>query len=401
MQKSGKQQFAKRLLIWTLCFAFIFSFTLPQRGEARTELEKIEREIAQIQQRMQEAKRNSQMAQMRMAQIDAEKGVIIQDIHTINQRIEEAVARLMELEEEISQQENELLETEYKLEQAIQRIHDRDQLLRSRLHLMYTNGAVSYLEVLLQATSFMDFIDRYNALKSLVSQDKEILESNKRDKEYIERHKEHVETLLASLEENYNEAEAVRIELLNQRKEREVRIASLNAEERNLEHILEEEEEALMQAARKEQELQQKKEELEAFYKGGKLAYPLPRAYRITSGFGTRTDPITGQRGVFHSGIDFGAPGGTDVLAAEGGRVLVAEWYGGYGNTVIINHGQGLWTLYAHLRNNSITVKVGDVVQRGDKIGEVGTTGRSTGNHLHFEVRLNSERVDPSDYLNL
>src|SRR5690606_20218189 len=195
----------------------------------------------------------------------------------------------------------------------------------------------------------------------LVSQDKEILESNKRDKEIIEQKKEEAEILLASLEDNYMEAERLRRSLMEQRKEREVMIASLNAEERNLVYIREEEERAIMEAANRAQELQRKIEELQAYYNGGKLGYPLPRAHVITSGFGYRTDPITGQGGAYHTGIDFGAPGGTEVLAAEGGRVLVAEWYGGYGNNVIINHGNGLWTLYAHMQNNSITVKEGDV----------------------------------------
>lgn len=373
----------------------------PGQGAARTEIEQLEREVQRLQERMEQAKRNSQYAESRIEQIHQEKEVIVQDIQVLNAKIEEAVARLQKLEAEIDEQEQELKQLEQDLADAIQRIHDRDKLLRSRLHLMYTNGAVSYLDVLLQATSFTDFLERFNVLKSLVSQDKEILESNKRDKEIIEQKKEEAEILLASLEDNYMEAERLRRSLMEQRKEREVMIASLNAEERNLEYILEEEERALMEAANRAQELQRKIEELQAYYNGGKLGYPLPRAYVITSGFGYRTDPITGQGGAYHTGIDFGAPGGTEVLAAEGGRVLVAEWYGGYGNTVIINHGNGLWTLYAHMQNNSITVKEGDVVERGQVIGRVGTTGRSTGNHLHFEVRLNGEAVDPRDYLNL
>lgn len=113
-----------------------------------------------------------------------------------------------------------------------------------------------------------------------------------------------------------------------------------------------------------------------------------------------RIDPITGEKGAFHSGgLDIAAPGGTDVLAAHGGTVIVAEWYGGYGNTVIIDHGDSVWTLYAHMK--SIHVSKGDILNSGDKVGAVGTTGRSTGNHLHFEVRVNAETADPKKYLGI
>src|SRR5690606_10866207 len=125
---------------------------------------------------------------------------------------------------------------------------------------------------------------------------------------------------------------------------------------------------------------------------------PLPELYRVSSNFGKRTNPITGKAGTMHNGIDFAAPNGTSILAAESGRVITAGWVNGYGNTVIIDHGDGLWTLYAHARNGGMQVEVGDIVNRGDKISEVGTTGNSTGYHLHFEVRLSEKAVEPRDY---
>lgn len=396
-----RSQFGKLFAICFLACLVVASTLMPAQGEARTEIQKLEREVQRLQERMEQAKRNSQQAETRIEQIREEREEVIQDIQVLNAKIADSVQRLQQIEGQIHEQEQELELIEQSLTETIQRIHDRDKLLRSRLHLMYTNGTVSYLEVLLQSTSFADFIERYNVLKSLVSQDKEILESNERDKQLFEANKEEAERLLALLEENYMEAESLRRSLMEQRKEREVKIASLNAEESHQEYILEEEERALMEAASRIEEAQREIEELEAYYKGGKLGYPLPRTYRVTSHFGYRTDPITGRSGAFHNGTDFGAPGGTNVLAAESGKVLVAEWYGGYGNTVIINHGNGLWTLYAHMQNNSITVKEGDIVQKGDVIGKVGTTGRSTGNHLHFEVRLNGQVVDPREYLNL
>lgn len=116
----------------------------------------------------------------------------------------------------------------------------------------------------------------------------------------------------------------------------------------------------------------------------------------ITSPFGYRTHPIFGTT-IYHAGIDIGVDYGTPIHAADGGTVIAAEWYGGYGNAVIIDHGNGLQSLYGH--NSSLTVSVGETVSQGQIIAYAGSTGYSTGPHCHFEVRQNGEAVDPMGYL--
>jgi murein DD-endopeptidase MepM/ murein hydrolase activator NlpD len=124
----------------------------------------------------------------------------------------------------------------------------------------------------------------------------------------------------------------------------------------------------------------------------------LPAAGKKTSGFGYRVDPVTKRRGAFHSGIDIAAPRGTPVLASEAGVVAKAEFYrNGYGNLVVIEHGKGLCTYYGHLK--IFHVKKGQIVKKGDLIGAVGTTGRVTGPHLHFEVRQGDTALDPDAFL--
>ncbi|NHN28227.1 M23 family metallopeptidase [Paenibacillus sp. S3N08] len=118
-------------------------------------------------------------------------------------------------------------------------------------------------------------------------------------------------------------------------------------------------------------------------------------AKAITSSYGTRVDPITRKPGAFHSGLDIGAPSGTSILA-----VIVAQFWSGHGNTDMVDHGNGLWTLYPHIRMDGFKVEKGDLVKKGQLLAEVGFTGRSTGSHLHFEVRLNERAVNPSSYLN-
>jgi len=125
--------------------------------------------------------------------------------------------------------------------------------------------------------------------------------------------------------------------------------------------------------------------------------WPVPGRYRISSYFGWRPRPI-GTGNEHHHGIDIPAPARTPIVAAESGTVILSQWHGGFGNTVIISHGGGLTTLYAH--NTQNLVRVGDTVTRGQQIALVGTTGHSTGNHLHFEVRQDGTPVNPLPFLN-
>ena len=131
----------------------------------------------------------------------------------------------------------------------------------------------------------------------------------------------------------------------------------------------------------------------------GTFTFPLPaNVYRITSYYGNRKDPFTGKT-AYHSGYDFACAKGTKIYAADSGTVVIAKWNGGYGNCVTINHGGGIMTLYGHC--SELLVTAGQKVSRGDVIAKVGSTGRSTGNHLHFEVRKNGSVIDPSPYIGL
>jgi murein DD-endopeptidase MepM/ murein hydrolase activator NlpD len=308
----------------------------------------------------------------------------------------------------IAATEESLLQAGQELEEAKARIEERGELLDARVRLMYTNGFVSYLDVLLSATSFSDFLDRFDSLQSILAQDKAILEAHKADKELIEQKKADIETELAGLQELYSKKEDYYNLLVDKEKEKEVmilryneQIEALDQRAEELEHISEENEKQLMELARKEKAAieAEKKKKNTVYYTGGKLGMPIKDYKYVSSKFGPRTHPITGEKGKQHNGIDFAAPSGTDIFAAESGTVIVAQSMSGYGNTVIIDHGNGLWTLYGHIRKGGIKVKAGEVVKKGQKIAEVGSTGNSTGPHLHFEVRLNEKPVNPENYL--
>lgn len=395
----------KRIMLPVILLIIVTTFLLPDNSSAHNEIQEIDEQLQQLKQEKAAAEKRAKDAMSRMNMIDLRKEEAAKDIASLFEQMDEAAVQMASLQSKIEGTEIELIDTERQLNEAVDRITKRDKLIKSRLRLIYMNGSVSYLEVLLNSTSFSDFLNRYEGMRMLIGQDKEILASNKRDLSLIDEKKIEMESMLAGLTVEYSELERLRRNLLVKEKQKAVMIASLQKEEEQLEGISKEQEQILISSARKEAELLRKKSSLANNSKtntkapSGKYVYPLPQKYRISSNFGSRVDPITGKKGAYHSGLDIAAPGGTNVLAAEQGTVIVAQWYGGYGNTVIIDHGGGTWTLYAHMR--SLNVNKGDEVKKGNKVGEVGTTGRSTGNHLHFEVRVNEKAVNPKSYIGL
>lgn len=364
-------------------------------GHAMSEYEKITQQMKQVQQEAAKHARQQKEAERQLAQLQRERNQALQDLNQIKAELEANSLAMLELQSQIIDAENAAIDAHEQFVAVSKRVEERNELIEERLRMMYKKGEVKYIDVLMDSTSFSDFLDRLHYLNLVVSQDNTILEQQKVEKELKEQKKLEREEALAMLQDLYHEKELKELELTELRKQQEVQIASIQSQEEHYHHISEEAEKLVMQLAAKEAELNEKRRKLA--FSAGKLAYPLPREYPITSNFGTRVDPITGKKGAHHAGIDFGAPGGTSILAAADGYVLAAQWVNGYGNYVIIDHGSGIWTLYAHM--SKIVAKKGDEVKVGDKIGEVGTTGRSTGNHLHFEVRKNQKAVDPNPYL--
>jgi murein DD-endopeptidase MepM/ murein hydrolase activator NlpD len=384
------------------------SLMLPQFVFALSESERIKQELDKIDKQKKAAQQTAQQAENQKAKVQQEKVLVSNDIKTLLDQLEESSKKLADLKSKVEDTTDQLNENAAQLDEAKARVDARDQLLRSRLRLMYMNGFVSYADVLLSSTNFSDFIDRLNALKMIVTQDKEILEANVRDRDVITEKRVAIEQQLDEVKKLTTEEEGIRGELLVKEKEKEVKVASLTKKEQELEEISEEQEKLVIALAREESRKLAEQEKLRQStnknaasnftYSGGKFGYPLEKQAPMTSDYGTRTDPFSKAK-ANHKGIDFGAPAGTAILAAENGVVIVAGWMSGYGNTVIIDHGKGVWTLYGHARNDGIKVKKGEAVKRGQKISEVGSTGQSTGNHLHFEVRINEASVDPKPYL--
>ena len=282
-----------------------------------------------------------------------------------------------------------------------------EEAYRHRIVQIYEHGELSYLEFLLQSRTFSEFAERFEDLRLLVAADQRTVVERQRARRVLARREAAVEQTTVSLESDLAAEEQTRTRLDALAAER-ANLASLADRQRasvaqdvqSLDDLSESEERALEAA------IAQRQRELEAqrTAAGGSPAAPAhgsgqfiwPVHGPITSPFGYRTNPFGGAPD-FHPGLDIAAETGTPILAADSGRVIIAGWVSGYGNYIAIDHGRGISTGYGHC--SRIDVSVGQDVQRGQVIGAVGSTGHSTGPHVHFEIRVNGRPVDPAPRL--
>ncbi|HBL51147.1 MAG TPA: hypothetical protein DDZ65_12995 [Firmicutes bacterium] len=267
--------------------------------------------------------------------------------------------------------------------------------LQNRLRAVYLYGPSSYLEMLFSATDFGDFVVRFELMNYLISRDVE-------NKALFEKTQADMEKKKAEIAEHKStlQRETERIATLKKRTQQEqTKVASMvNQTKRDLNRIQEDRRELERALDELEETSKQLEAELKKRGSGAQIGtgkFIMPVKARISSPFGWRMHPILGKK-KFHSGIDLAAGRGTSVLAADGGVIITAGWQGGYGNTVIIDHGAGFTSLYAH--NDKLLVKAKDKVVKGQAISKVGSTGLSTGPHLHFEIRIDGAPVDPTEY---
>lgn len=386
----------RKLLLLIAMLLTVGLLTQPYNGQALSEIEKIDQDLKKLKQDMERTAHNQRYAENTVKDLTGKQAATKEDIEKLLSRIDTVQKRLENTQSKIADAEEKLYLTGEELQEAIKQRDNRLELMDSRVRMAYTAGPVSYLDVLLSSTSFTDFLDRFDAVESIAAQDRNIAEEKQKYTDEVTEMKALRETELAEVKKLYEEMEKHKSSLEQDEKDKEVLISKLSKEIEEMEEISEESERQLTELAKQASALEAKKNRIKNYYKGGKLGMPLKSEYRLSSPFGYRIHPITGKKKL-HSGMDMAAPKGTPIYAAETGVVTVAQSWSGYGNCIIIDHGGGLWTLYGHL--SVIQVKKGETVKRGEKIGLVGSTGQSTGNHLHFEVRKNAEPVNPAPYL--
>lgn len=315
-----------------------------------------------------------------------------------NQKIKNVMGSIKALEGEIKTlnsdieiTEASIVEKTSELEAAEIKIGEKTDLLNDRLRVMYKTGTIGYVEVLFGAEDFTDLLSRIDMLQKVLVHDQNLIEFLKEQRDIIETKKIELETVKVELLDLFTSK-------LKKQDELTVALNNLVAYQGDLRNdaaALEEMEQQMLEQA-DQMTTFIKNMKLAATYVGGEMMWPAPGYYSISSYFGNRLHPISKEYKM-HTGIDIETPRKTPLVAAQTGTVIFANWFAGYGKAIIIDHGGGYATLYGHL--DVINVNVGQVVKKGENIALSGNTGYSTGPHLHFEVRMNGDYVDPLTYV--
>ncbi len=269
--------------------------------------------------------------------------------------------------------------------------------LKATLRYNYMYGKQTTFQLLFSAENIIKFLTNDEYVKRILNYDQVLIEGIEEDTNKIKDITGEINSMIAEQEQYKEDLAGIQKEIDDTALKIDELILEIEASMQENESLQDEANEAINSMnSTIEKLLQQIANESQGSYTGGEMMFPIPvSAYRrVSSGYGYRIDPITGKKGAFHSGVDLPASSGTKIFAAADGTVILSKYYGGYGNCVMINHGGGIVTLYGHMKTTP-PVKVNQKVKAGDVIGYVGTTGRSTGNHLHFEVRINGSHVDP------
>lgn len=319
----------------------------------------------------------------------------LKKIQELDTNIETTEKSIKELNSKISKMESEISEIQKDLVNTTNVYKKQKDLLDSRLIAIYESGDTNYLEIILSARSISDLFATYYIVSELASYDIELLDFVESKKEEIGEKKSKVDIQKKSLEDERRTLTRTENALSNTKILRNSYVQKLSDEEKALQSKIDEYNSQINSIENEIRSLAQVITFGEE-YAGGTMQWPIPGHYTITSNYGMRVHPITGVYKL-HTGVDISAGIGTDFNAIAKGVVVKAEYNSAYGNMVIIDHGGGVQTLYAH--GSEIIAQVGQQVNAGDVVLKVGSTGYSTGPHAHFEVRTNGNPVNPLDYI--
>ena len=321
----------------------------------------------------------------------------VKEIEEIDDKIKDCESQIEDLKTKLAESKKNMDEVTEKYNKVKAEYDKNEKLFQERMVALYEAGDTTYLDVLLSSASITDFISNYYLIERLADYDSQLLTKIESQKKELEESKSKIEEEEKKLQELKSNAIKLTTTLKNSRTLQKSKMDKLTEEEKG---IQEEINKYKIEEANIENQIKQATNdgEYQLQYTGGVMLWPVAKEGTvITSPFGTRNHPIQGVVKL-HSGIDIGGAGyGAKVVAAEDGVVSFAGTLGGYGNCVIVNHGGGISTLYGH--GQTLLTTVGTNVKKGNIIMEVGSTGNSTGPHLHFEVRVNNIAVNPATYL--
>ena len=407
----------KRIGIGLLCGALLLS-ALPVYGENQ-QIQDSKQKIEENKEKLSAVESEKQKVEEKLQELSALKSDAAAYIQKLDGELADLQGQIDSLGTQMTEKNAEIEATKVQLADAKAREEEQYASMKLRIKYMYENGDTNFLDLLFEAESLSDMLNRAEYIQKVSEYDRQKLD------EFVAVRNEIEETELR-LTEEYNELDRMKqeteakqssVEALQADKQKELEsynakiqdanadIAQMQSEIAGIQEAIRAEENQIAaieaEIRRQEEEARKKAEAQGQIYETKNLGsisfiWPCPASGRITSAFGGRSSPTEGASSN-HQGIDIGAPTGSSILAAASGSVVIATYSASAGNYVMINHGGGVYTVYMHM--NSIGVSVGQSVSQGQQIGTVGSTGYSTGPHLHFGIRSNGTYVNPTAYV--
>ncbi len=324
--------------------------------------------------------------------LETQKKTVMEEKKALDSQVTELEGEISELDVQIDEYEVQIDEVAVELDTATEALEEQYKMYKTRVRVMYESGAMGYLDILLSADSVGDFFEKLDIVSQIAEYDSKLTDKLQAEQEKIQAKKDELEALKQELVDSKTALQSKKSDLDSKMAQRDALIKKINSSKSSLEKQL------------KEIEAEEAKVRAQIArlaggntpYTGGKMLWPTPSCRIITSYYGWRMHPVLNYEKL-HTGIDIGAGYNAKIIAAESGTVITATYNSAYGNYVVVDHGGGVCTLYAH--QSSMAVSVGQYVNVGDTIGYVGSTGYSTGPHLHFEVIVNGATTDPLGYI--
>lgn len=340
------------------------------------------------------ARKQSQIKE-EINRVKKEKSNAQKEVDKIDNQIASVEYEINKIENQMNDLDDNIAKLQTELEQAEKDYAKQKEMLDTRVIALYKSGDTSYLEALLTATNISEFLSKYYLVGKIAENDRNLLSDIENSKNSMAIKKQDLENQLQAREEAKKNKEDKVKALSNNKSAKKELVSELTQEEKALQK--EQDDLDAEYAKLKAEADKNSSSSSNSKYTGGTMQWPVPSSYRVTSPYGMRKHPVTG---VFkmHTGIDIGASYGSNIVAANDGKVIQRGYSKGYGNHIAVDHGGGIVSFYAHA--SSLVVSNGQTVKKGQVIAKIGSTGLSTGNHLHFEVRKNGKTTDPlSGYL--
>lgn len=373
------------ILLALLMFGSLFWSALTAFAITKSDVQKIKDKLAAA-----TAQKNAVSSQLK--NISSDKKAVQKQLELLDQELDAAADEIALQEDLLSSLGDMVAAKTVELQQSQAEEQKQYAEMKERVRFMAEHGSTSYLEILLSADDFSDFLYRYEIISQISLRDDKLFNSLKEVRQKVEQEKTDLETQKAEQQEVYTQLESNKKTLESQRAAKQQKlqdIQSMEAETKQAYSDLIDKEDALLDQYKKAAA----QLAAQQTYVGGTFMWPLPKSNNIiTCKYGYRIHPITGKYKM-HTGIDLRATTGTKIYAANGGKVTTSMYSSVWGNYVILSHGGGYTTLYAHMSKR--LVSVGDQVKQGEVIGYVGSTGYSTGSHLHFEIAKNGNTFNP------